>query len=310
MLYTKLFPDTLPDNITNLVIVPDGALNQIPYETLTTAKKEGSVFDYSNYDYLIKKYSISYAYSATLYNRDITRNRNNGTSGWFGMAPVFTKGKFTGVELNSSLKKEKTFNDLDYQTNSKIEPLASSEQELRNIFSMFTKSGIRAKALLWGCANKSAFANDSISNYKYIHLATHGFVNSEKPELSGIQFSQTKTDDGVMYSGDVYNLTLKCDLLALSACETGLGKIMRGEGIVGLTRAFLYSGASNLLVSLWKVSDNSTSQMMVEFYQQMLLKENNELNYAALLQKAKQILILDKNYSRPYYWAPFILIGD
>lgn len=310
MLYTKLFPDTLPDNITNLVIVPDGALNQIPYETLTTAKKEGSVFDYSNYDYLIKKYSISYAYSATLYNRNITRNRNNGTSGWFGMAPVFTKGKFTGVELNSSLKKEKTFNDLDYQTNSKIEPLASSEQELRNIFSMFTKSGIRAKALLWGCANKSSFANDSISNYKYIHLATHGFVNSEKPELSGIQFSQSKTDDGMMYSGDVYNLTLKCDLLALSACETGLGKIMRGEGIVGLTRAFLYSGASNLLVSLWKVSDNSTSQMMVEFYQQMLLKENNELNYAALLQKAKQILILDKNYSRPYYWAPFILIGD
>ena len=310
MLYKKLFPDTLPDNISNLVIVPDGALNQIPYETLITTKKEGSVFDYSNYDYLIKKYSISYAYSASLYNRDITRNRSNGTNGWFGMAPVFTKGKFTGVELNSSQKKEKTFTDLDYQTNSKIEPLESSEQELRNIFSMFTKSGVRAKACLWGCANKNAFANDSISNYKYIHLATHGVVNSEKPELSGIQFSQSKNDDGMMYSGDVYNLTLKCDLLALSACETGLGKIMRGEGIVGLTRAFLYSGASNLLVSLWKVSDNSTSQMMVEFYRQMLLKENNELNYAALLQKAKQILILDKNYSRPYYWAPFILIGD
>ena len=309
-LYKNLFPDTLPDGITNLVIVPDGALNQIPYETLITKKKEGSVFDYPNYDYLIKKYSVSYAYSATLYNRDITRKRNNGTSGWFGMAPVFTKGKYTGVELNSSQKKEKTFNDLDYQTNSKIEPLASSEQELRNIFSMFAKSGVRAKASLWGCANKNAFANDSISNYKYIHLATHGFVNSEKPELSGIQFSQSKTDDGIMYSGDVYNLTLKCDLLVLSACETGLGKIMRGEGIVGLTRAFLYSGASNLLVSLWKVSDNSTSQMMVEFYRQMLLKENSDLNYAVLLQKAKQMLILDKNYSRPYYWAPFILIGD
>lgn len=310
MLYKKLFPDTLPDEITNLVIVPDGALNQIPYETLITSKKEGSVFDYSNYDYLIKKYSVSYAYSATLYNRDITRKRDNGTSGWFGLAPVFTKGKYSGVELNSSQKKEKTFADLDYQTSSKIEPLASSEQELRNIYSMFTKSGQRAKACLWGCANKNAFASDSISNYKYIHLATHGIVNSEKPELSGIQFSLSSTDDGMMYSGDVYNLSLKCDLLALSACETGLGKIMKGEGIVGLTRAFLYSGASNLLVSLWKVSDNSTSQMMVEFYRQMLLKENNNANYAALLQKAKQMLIFDKNYSRPYYWAPFILIGD
>ena len=310
MLYKKLFPDTLPDEITNLVIVPDGALNQIPYETLITSKKEGSVFDYSNYNYLIKNYSVSYAYSATLYNRDVTRKRNNGTNGWFGMAPVFTKGKYTGVELSSDQKKEKTFSDLDYQTSSKIEPLASSEQEMRNIFSMFAKSGIKAKACLWGCANKSTFASDSISNYKYIHLATHGFVNSEKPELSGIQFSQSSSDDGMMYSGDVYNLSLKCDLLALSACETGLGKIMRGEGIVGLTRAFLYSGAANLLVSLWKVSDNSTSQMMVEFYRQMLMKENNELNYAALLQKAKQMLIVDKNYSRPYYWAPFILIGD
>ena len=310
MLYKKLFPDTLPENITNLVIVPDGALNQIPYETLITTKKEGSVFDYSNYDYLIKKYSISYAYSATLYNRDITRKRNNGTSGWYGMAPIFTKGKYSGVELNSNQKKEKIFTDLDYQINNKIEPLASSEQELRNIFSMFAKSGVQAKACLWGCANKNNFASDSIAGYKYIHLATHGFVNSEKPELSGIQFSLSSTDDGVLYSGDVYNLTLKCDLLALSACETGLGKIMRGEGIVGLTRAFLYSGASNLLVSLWKVSDNSTSQLMVEFYRQLLLKENSELNYAALLQKAKQMLILEKNYSRPYYWAPFILIGD
>lgn len=309
-LYHKLFPDTLPDGITNLVIVPDGALNQIPYETLITNKKEGSVFDYSNYDYMIKYYSISYAYSATLYFRDITRNRNNGTSGWFGMAPIFTKGKFTGVELNSSQKKEKTFQNLDYVINNKIEPLASSEQELRNIYSMFAKAGQPSRALMWGCANRNNFASDSISGYKYIHLATHGFVNSEKPELSGIQFSVSSTNDGVMYSGDVYNLSLKCDLLALSACETGLGKIMKGEGIVGLTRAFLYSGAANLLVSLWKVSDNSTSQMMVEFYRQMLLKENSELNYAALLQKAKQILILDKNYSRPYYWAPFILIGD
>ena len=85
---------------------------------------------------------------------------------------------------------------------------------------------------------------------------------------------------------------------------------MKGEGIVGLSRAFIYAGSKNLLVSLWKVSDNSTSQMMVEFYKQLLSKEKTELNYAEILQKAKLMLILGKDYSRPYYWAPFILIGD
>jgi CHAT domain-containing protein len=177
---------------------------------------------------------------------------------------------------------------------------------------MLGKAGQPARACLWGSANRQNFNSDSVSRYRYIHLATHGFVNSENPELSGVQLSQLRGDnsDGVLYSGDVYSLKLNCDLLILSACETGLGKIMKGEGIVGLSRAFIYAGSRNLLVSLWKVADNSTSQMMVEFYRQLLLKENSGLNYAEILQKAKQMLILDKNYSRPYYWAPFILIGD
>ena len=165
---------------------------------------------------------------------------------------------------------------------------------------------------MWGCASRQNFNADSVSRYRYIHLATHGFVNSEKPELSGVQLCSLKGDsqDGILYSGDVYGLKLKCDLLILSACETGLGKIMKGEGIVGLSRAFIYAGSQNLLVSLWKVADNSTSQMMVAFYKLMLDKENANLNYAELLQKAKLSLIADKNYARPYYWAPFILIGD
>ena len=165
---------------------------------------------------------------------------------------------------------------------------------------------------MWGAANRLNFSSDSIVKYRYIHLATHGFVNSEKPELSGVQLSHLQGDsqEGVLYSNDVYGLKLNCDLLVLSACETGLGKIMKGEGIVGLSRAFIYAGSKNLLVSLWKVSDNSTSQMMVEFYKQLLSKEKTELNYAEILQKAKLMLILGKDYSRPYYWAPFILIGD
>ncbi len=312
MLYKTLFPDTIA-NISNLVIIPDGALNQIPFESLISEDINGSVYDYTNYSFLIKSFAISYAYSATLYYRDITRPQDNGASGWLGMAPVFTKGKYSGVELNSKWKKkELNHTDLIVVENSKLAPLVSSEPEIRNIFAMFTKAGIPAKAYLWGSANRQNFSNDSITQTKYIHLATHGFVNSERPELSGVQLSPLQGDDqkGMLYSNEVYGMKLKCDLLILSACETGLGKIMKGEGIVGLSRAFLYAGASNLIVSLWKVSDNSTSQMMVEFYKQMLAPENANLNYAELLQKAKHSLINDKSYSRPYYWAPFIVIGD
>lgn len=309
LLYKMLFPDTINQDIRNLVIVPDGMLNQIPYESLLC--KEESSFDYSNFDFLIKRYSISYAYSATLYHRSKVRAVNS--DGWLGMAPIFTTGKHSGVVLDNRLKKHETQIDgIKVVESSKIEPLASSETEVRNIFSMFTKAQRTAKACLWGCANKQNFISDSISNYKYIHLATHGFVNSEKPELSGIQFSCLSGDEqkGLLYSNDVYGMKMNCDLLVLSACETGLGKIMKGEGIIGLTRAFIYAGASNLLVSLWKVSDNSTSQLMTEFYKQMLQKENEGKNYAELLQKAKQTLIFGKDYSRPYYWASFIIIGD
>ena len=311
--YNILFADAIPADVKRLVVVPDGALNQIPYESLLTEDINGSIYNYSGYAFLIKKYPVSYAYSATLYYRDITRNKENGTDGWFGLAPIFTQGKFAGVVLDTRQKKqESALSNLNVVLNSKLEPLASSETEVRNIFGMFAKAGQPAKACMWGAANRQNFSSDSISKYRYIHLATHGFVNSEKPELSGVQLSHLQGDiqEGVLYSNDVYGLKLNCDLLVLSACETGLGKIMKGEGIVGLSRAFIYAGSKNLLVSLWKVSDNSTSQMMVEFYKQLLQKEKSELNYAEILQKAKLMLILDKNYSRPYYWAPFILIGD
>lgn len=312
-LFNILFSDAIPDDVKRLVIVPDGALNQIPYESLLTDEIKGSIYNYTDYAFLIKKYPVSYAYSATLYYRDITRNRENGTDGWFGLAPIFTQGKFPGVELDTRLKKqERPISNLNVVINTKLEPLASSEAEVRNIFGMFAKAGQPAKACMWGAANRQNFSSDSIAKYRYIHLATHGFVNSEKPELSGVQLSHLQGDsqEGVLYSNDVYGLKLNCDLLVLSACETGLGKIMKGEGIVGLSRAFIYAGSKNLLVSLWKVSDNSTSQMMVEFYKQLLSKEKTELNYAEILQKAKLMLILGKDYSRPYYWAPFILIGD
>ena len=116
----------------------------------------------------------------------------------------------------------------------------------------------------------------------------------------------TLAEDGILYLGEVYNLNLNADLVVLSACETGLGKIARGEGLIGLTRGFLYAGAQNLLVSLWQVNDASTSQLMIDFYRNML---NGESKPTALREAKLALIENDPKYAGPYYWAPFVLIG-
>ncbi|GAB5554197.1 MAG: hypothetical protein Sapg2KO_37880 [Saprospiraceae bacterium] len=111
-----------------------------------------------------------------------------------------------------------------------------------------------------------------------------------------------------MVSGEVYSLRLNADLVALSACQTGIGKITTGEGILGLSRAFKYAGAKNLVVSLWKVADNSTADLMTHFYEKHLSGKEN--HYAGSLQAAKQKMIGSNTFSHPYYWSAFVLIGE
>jgi CHAT domain-containing protein len=149
-----------------------------------------------------------------------------------------------------------------------------------------------------------------LSDYQYIHLATHGFVNEQSPELSGLLLAQDTTEHeeaNVLYMGELYNLQLNADLVTLSACETGLGKIIEGEGVVGLTRALTYAGARNILVSLWKVNDASTAALMVSFYTGLL--KNNQTKISSALRDAKLAMIKGEKFSDPYYWSPFVTVG-
>ncbi|MFC2152873.1 CHAT domain-containing protein, partial [Bacteroidota bacterium] len=144
-----------------------------------------------------------------------------------------------------------------------------------------------------------------------LHFATHGFVNTEKPELSGIFLAQDSTlsEDGILYQGEIYNLDLNADLTVLSACETGLGQIKKGEGLIGLTRALLYAGSKNIIVSLWKVADDSTSDLMIDFYKNLLEEDQETAEFSKALQQAKLKMIEEGEYAHPFYWSPFILIG-
>ncbi|MEQ8882896.1 MAG: CHAT domain-containing protein, partial [Cyclobacteriaceae bacterium] len=141
-----------------------------------------------------------------------------------------------------------------------------------------------------------------------IHLATHGIVNQSKPELSRVFLCPGSTEDGSLYSGEIYNLKFNANLVTLSACETGLGQVAKGEGIVGLSRALQYAGAQNLIVSLWQVADKSTADLMIEFYNHSL--NDSRKGYADDLRAAKLSLLRSEDYYNPYFWAPFILIGQ
>ena len=146
-----------------------------------------------------------------------------------------------------------------------------------------------------------------------IHFATHGLVVPEIHELSALVLSQfqenQKRDDGYLRMGEIAQLNLNADFVNLSACETGLGKIYGGEGIVGLTQSFLIAGANSLSVSLWQVADESTSEFMVAMYK---LVESKGLNYDEAITDVKRRFNrgeFDEHYKSPFYWAPFVYYG-
>ena len=160
-------------------------------------------------------------------------------------------------------------------------------------------------------ANRATATNLQLSQYQIIHFATHGLLNSVNPELSGIVLSMVdergNSQNGFLRLHDVFNLDLAADLVVLSACKTGLGKQVRGEGLVGLTRGFMYAGAPRVLVSLWDVDDAATAEMMKRFYR-LMLKE--KLSATAALRAAQRQMQTETKWKSPYYWAAFTLQGE
>jgi CHAT domain-containing protein len=185
--------------------------------------------------------------------------------------------------------------------------LASRQEAEAIITSAPWWSGLKAVGFE---ANRSRVLSSDLANYSIVHFATHGLVNSEHPELSGIVLSlfdeQGRSQDGFLRLHDIYNLHLPANLVVLSACSTGLGKEIKGEGLIGLTRGFMYAGASSVVASLWKVDDEATAELMKHFYEAMFTKQ---LTPAAALREAQLQMSRDKRWSAPYYWAGFVIQG-
>jgi CHAT domain-containing protein/tetratricopeptide (TPR) repeat protein len=166
------------------------------------------------------------------------------------------------------------------------------------------------KATGFKASRGAAFAPE-LGSYRYLHFATHGLLDSERPGLSALALSMVdevgRPQDGFLRANDVYNLKLPVELVTLSGCQTGLGKAVKGEGLIGLTRGFMYSGAARIVVSLWNVNDQATSELMARFYRKML-KGNQRP--AAALRMAQVDMWRQGQWRAPYYWATFVLQGE
>jgi CHAT domain-containing protein len=160
-------------------------------------------------------------------------------------------------------------------------------------------------------ASRSTATSPELAQYRIIHFATHSLLNNQQPELSGIVLSlvdqQGRAQDGFLRLYEIYNLKLAADLVVLSACQTALGKDVKGEGLVGLTRGFMYAGTPRVVASLWKVSDEATAELMRRFYRNML---KDGLRPAAALRAAQVSMSKEKPWTAAYYWAGFVLQGE
>ena len=187
--------------------------------------------------------------------------------------------------------------------------LFASREEAEAILAV-TPVGKGMKALDFD-ASRTTATDPVLAQYRVVHFATHGLLNSKHPELSGLVFSLVdrsgKRQDGFLQLEDIYNLDLPVDLVVLSGCETGLGQEISGEGLIGLTRGFMYAGAQRVVASLWSVSDDATADLMERFYKAM---EKDGLTAPAALRKAQVAMWKTRMWSAPYYWAAFQIQGD
>lgn len=192
-----------------------------------------------------------------------------------------------------------------------IPRLPYSQREAATIKSLVPEQ--QRKLALGFAANYATATSAELGNYRFVHFATHGLLNSKQPELSGILLSLVDEQgrpqkNGILHLGEIYNLKLPAELVVLSACQTALGKEVRGEGLVGLTRGFMYAGAARVMASLWKVDDEATAELMKRFYEGML--GERRLRPADALRQAQIEMWRKPAWRAPYYWAAFTLQGE
>lgn len=266
----KLFPEE------NIIVIPDGLLNYVPFGSLITNIEQNR--------YLIEDKSVSYANSATLWSK--LNNRLHSDAKLLALAPSFNSNTTYGNQRSDILGN-----------------LPHNKKEVSQILESFSGDSF--------LANEATLNNftSSVSDYSILHMATHAVFDDKNPEYSYLAFTPDAKTENLLFVKDLYNLSLNAGLVTLSACESGIGELRRGEGFLSLARGFFYSGASSISSTLWKVNDNSSSMLMGDFYKYLAYGDSKD----QALREAK-LSFLEKNrdngLSHPYYWSGYIIQGN
>jgi CHAT domain-containing protein/Flp pilus assembly protein TadD len=297
----------------HLIVSPDGPLLLLSFEALLTSSDSGGS-GYAGLPYLIREKSVTYVPSASVFAElgasaegaipaAVAAVAAVGTSLFMGFAdPAYERASpAPGPAAAGPLAR--TLQDAGLPAPQR---LTHSRGELLEIASLFPPGQVRSY-FDGDASEENVKANPDLRNARWLHFAVHGFVDEARPEYSGLVLSLDgdSKENGLLQVYEIFNLDLSADLVVLSACETALGKNVRGEGLLGVSRALLYAGAASVVVSLWQVADASTSDLMVRFYRHLMESGDK----AEALRLSKLEMIEDGRYDRPYHWAPFILIG-
>jgi len=264
-----------------LLVAPDGPLYYIPFETLLTAPVTEDR-DYGSLPYLLRQVPIAYVPSASV------------LAGLRDPRPEPLAAERTQVAA---------FAPFASSAQSGFQRLPASQQEVAGIAGLYPGEAV---SFLDDAATEDVVRSPRVASARRLHLATHAKTDERYPENSYLALRARGGSGGLLQVREIFNLKLSAELAVLSACQTGLGKEVTGEGLVGLTRAFFYAGVPSLVVSLWNVTDGPTPDLMLDFY-----KDLDQLHdKSKALQRAKLKMIADGRYPHPSYWAPFILIGE
>jgi CHAT domain-containing protein/tetratricopeptide (TPR) repeat protein len=323
-----LSPMAIQIGTKRLVILADGALQYVPFAALQSPKgrefgvvsqKSNQTPD-SNVPLIVDHEIVSMpSASALAIQRNTLSGRKPAPKDIAVIAdPVFSasdvrlkaNANLTNPDQIAAQSETRIIEHLaDESGKLTIGRLPFTRQEADQILAVAPKSG-NLKAIDFK-ANRAIATSNELSKYRYVHFATHGYLDSDRPDLSAIVLSlvdeKGKPQDGFLRAHDIYNLNLPAELVVLSACQTGLGKQIKGEGLVGLTQGFMYAGARRVLVSLWNVNDKATAELMQRFYRHMLKDTQSP---AAALRAAQVEMWKQKQWQSPYYWAAFTLQGE
>ena len=312
---TEILLKPVADKIAGkrIVVVGEGALQYVPFAALPDPKTGNQLLIQTNE--IINLPSASAL--AVLRRAAATRKSAAKTLAIFA-DPVFSpndprlkKAQTAKLENPAGEELQRSFEDTTSGEESlkTISRLPFSRREAEAIFQIVPPKD-NLKAVDFAASAENA-TGENLSNFKIIHFATHGLLNSKNPELSGLVLSlvneKGERQNGFLRLSDIYNLRLNSDLVVLSACQTALGKDIKGEGLIGLTRGFMYAGSPRVVSSLWKVDDAATAVLMKHFYQNMLQKKQRP---AQALRAAQIEMSKDERYRSPYYWAAFALQGE